>query len=85
MIKTKASPRTIPTYHAFSRGKIIHSGTEYRGTFFTLSDRLTTAQKEELQARHGNIKFLISQCQYAPEQKHNVLFVADRNIKEVTQ
>lgn len=83
MRKTKADCRTIPTYHHFYRGKITRNGTLYRGTFFKLSDRLTTAQKEELQARHGNIAFFISQCEYAPELKSNLLFVSDNNIKEV--
>lgn len=85
MRKTKASPGTIPTYHAFNRGKFTYGGTEYRGTFYTLSDTLTNAQKEDLQVRHGNIAFFVSQSQYAPEQRRNVLFVADKNIKEVAQ
>lgn len=85
MRKTKASAWTIPTYHAFRRGKITYNGIEYRGTFYTLSDKLTDAQKEDLQDRHGNIAFFMSQSQYAPEQHHNVLFVADKNIKEETK
>lgn len=84
MRKTKASARAIPTYHAFRRGAVNHKGTEYRGAFFTLSGALTNADKEQLQARHGNILFFFSQSTYAPEQRYNTLFVADKNINEVT-
>lgn len=83
MRKPKASPRTIPTYHDYRRGKVTHNGAEYRGTFYTLSSTLTNADKEGLRARHGNILFFMSRAQYAPEMRHNVLFVADTNIKEV--
>lgn len=79
--KTKATASTIPAYHDFKQGKITRNGNEYSGWFYTLSARLTDEKKEELKAKYNNVAFFISESQYAPEIKHNVLFVADNKLK----
>ena len=80
----KATFRDIPTYYSSSRGKVEHDGLMYYGTFLTLEKVLTDDQKTDLQQKHENILFFMSRSQYAPEQKHNVIFLSDKNIKVKT-
>ena len=79
----KASCSSIPYYYKFSRGTVTITGIKYRGTFFTLCDTLTDETKADLKQKHGNVLFYNSRSKYAPEQKHNVIFIADKNIKAV--
>ena len=60
-------------YYKFAKGK---SGG-VSGYFYWLANKLTDKQKGELK-EYGNVQFLVSQCQYAPEIKHDVLFVGDK-------
>lgn len=80
MKKAKASPATIPTYHAYRRANMTINGNSYKGYIYTISDKLTNDDKKELSNKFNNIVFLFSQCQYAPEIVYNAIFVSDRVI-----
>lgn len=68
------------SYYDFQRTKIVtkDSKTIY-GTLYKISDKLSEEIKMEL-VKWKNIKLYISQCGYAPEIKHNAIFVGDKCI-----
>ena len=67
-------------YYDFSRSHLLtKEGKKKYGTLYKLCKPLNDAQKTEL-IKYNNIRLYIAQCQYAPEIKHNALFVADHAI-----
>lgn len=56
-----------------------NSLVKIRGTLYKISKPLTDEQKEYLLG-FKNIKLFITQCQYAPEIKHNAVFLGDKKI-----
>ena len=59
-------------YYKFCRGVYNHR----RGIFLWL-DKISSDYKNELLDKYSNVKFLVSKCQYAPEIKNPVIFIAD--------
>lgn len=51
-----------------------------KGTLFILDTTLTDNQKEEI-LKWKNTELYFSSCQYAPEIRHNALFIADKCIR----
>ena len=56
------------------------NGEKIRGTLYTLEKPLTDDDKRFLTS-WKNVDLFISQCQYAPELKHNAVFIADKCIR----
>lgn len=56
-----------------------NSVIKIRGFLYKISKPLTDEQKEYL-LKFKNVKLFNSQCQYAPEIKHNAVFIGDKKI-----
>lgn len=81
--RVKATLYDIPSYYNFWRGEYYAlDGSVYRGTWYVLDTFINDAGKQELLDRWSNIAFFIAASQYAPEQKHNVIFLADKCFKK---
>lgn len=63
-------------YFKFADGVYNHR----TGCYFWL-DRITREKKDELLSKYNNIAFLQSRCQYAPEIKNPVIFVANSSFE----
>jgi hypothetical protein len=61
--------------------KVVHKGEEYRGTIYKLSDSLTDNDKAWF-SQWKNVKLFITQAQYAPEIKHNAIFLGRIAFKD---
>lgn len=68
------------SYYDFKRTKIVtKDGRTVYGTLYTISETLSDGVKAEL-IKWKNISLFISQCEYAPEIKHNTVFLGDKCI-----
>lgn len=67
-------------YYDSSRILTKKNGEKIRGTLYTLEKPLTDEDKRFLTS-WKNVDLFISQCQYAPELKHNAVFIADKCIR----
>ena len=67
-------------YYNYQRKGFNVNGKRVYGTMYWIDKVLTDAEKSEL-SEYPNIMLLMSQCQYAPEIKHNVVVVMDRKIR----
>ena len=56
------------------------NGEKIKGTLYTLEKPLTDEDKRYLTS-WKNVDLFISQSQYAPELKHNAVFIADKCIR----
>lgn len=71
--KQKITRKDIPTSERCVR-------FEYRGIkgwLYYLATRIDDKGKYALENKYGNVRFMIAQSQYAPEQKKQCLFVGD--------
>ena len=67
-------------YYNYARKGFDIAGKKVYGTMYWLEKSLTDEEKAEL-SEYPNIMLMTSQCQYAPEIKHNVVVVMDRKIR----
>lgn len=63
-------------YYNFADGVCRHR----RGCYYWL-DKISAEKKEELLEKYNNVAFLTSRCEYAPEIKHPVIFVAETSFE----
>jgi hypothetical protein len=74
MRKNKIRVQDIPEYYRYVRFKL--SGKS--GWLYYLDKKLSDEDKRKIEDAYGNVRFMMAQSQYAPEQKKVCLFVADR-------
>jgi hypothetical protein len=70
-------------YYDFCRMSVNRKrdGKRIYGTLYKLCKPLKNEEKEALLNKYNNVVLYIAQCQYAPEIKHNAVFVADHTIE----
>lgn len=52
-------------------------GTKIKGVLYKIDRMLTSDEKKKL-AEFGNVRFYVSQCQYAPEIKTSCIFLGNK-------
>ena len=67
-------------YNSSRRTLTKKNGEKIKGTLYTLEKPLTDEDKRYL-ISWKNVDLFISQSQYAPELKHNAVFIADKCIR----
>lgn len=75
MPKRKITLNDMPEYYNSVTYSISESGKTIPGVLYYLDKQPTDFYKQQLASRFQNVKWMIAQSQYAPEQKKPCLFV----------